>query len=161
MSSVVHPLLAVEKLLKKGWEFRDGKATGTFLTEGTNRIAVSYNNNSLTTKAFVRAVNWEVEAKPIPIHLCENLKELVEEQRVGWTNWRDPYQVHFSLGTSEHVDTYLLFPPGRFAYRAVLIEDDGQWYLLHHRVMFEELEEPFGTIFDGSKESPNIDSSFP
>ena len=148
MSSVVHPLLAVEKLLKKGWEFRDGKATGTFLTEGTN----SYNNNSLTTKAFVRAVNWEVEAKPIPIHLCENLKELVEEQRVGWTNWRDPYQVHFSLGTSEHVDTYLLFPPGRFAYRAVLIEDDGQWYLLHHSVMFEELEEPFGTMVARSTE---------
>ena len=113
---------------------------------------MNYNNNSLTTKAFVRAVNWEVEAKPIPIYLCENLRELVEEQRVGWTNWRDPYQVHLSLGTSEHVDTYLLFPPGKFAYRAVLIEDDGQWYLLHHSVMFEELEEPFGTIFDGSKE---------
>ena len=98
ISSVVHPLLAVEKLLKKGWEFRDGAATGTFLTEGTTRIAVNYNNNSLTTKAFVRAVYWEVEAKPIPIYLCENLKELVEEQHVGWTTWRDPYQVHFSLG---------------------------------------------------------------
>ena len=24
ISSVVHPLLAVRKLLKKGWEFRDG-----------------------------------------------------------------------------------------------------------------------------------------
>ena len=46
-----------------------------------NFLAVNYNNNSLTTKAFVRAVNWEVEAKPIR----ENLKELVEEHRVGWT----------------------------------------------------------------------------
>ena len=35
ISSVVHPLLAVGKLLKKGWEFRDGTATGTILTEGT------------------------------------------------------------------------------------------------------------------------------
>ena len=99
ISSVVHPLLAVGKLLKKGWEIRDGTATGTFLTEGTTRIAMNYNNNSLTAKAFVRAVNWEVEAKPIPIYLCENLKELVEEQPAGWTNWRDPYQLHFSLGT--------------------------------------------------------------
>ncbi|CAE7766812.1 ANK1 [Symbiodinium sp. CCMP2592] len=57
ISSVVHPLLAVGKLLKKGWEFRDGTATGTFLTEGTTKIAVNYNNNSLTTRAFVRAVN--------------------------------------------------------------------------------------------------------
>ena len=31
ISSVVHPLLAVGKLLKKGWEFRNGTATGTFL----------------------------------------------------------------------------------------------------------------------------------
>ena len=80
ISSVVHPLLAVRKLLKKGWEFRDGTAIGTFLTEGTTRLAMNYNNNSLTTKAFVRAVNWELEAKPIPIYLSENLKELVEEQ---------------------------------------------------------------------------------
>lgn len=152
ISSVVHPLLAVGKLLKKGWEFRDGTAKGTILTEGTTKIAVNYNNNSLTAKAFVRAVSWEVEAKPIPIYLSENLKELVDEQRVGWTNWRDPFQVHLSLGTTEHVDAYLLFPPGKFSYRAVLIEDDGHWYLLHHSVMFEELEDPFGTIFDGSKE---------
>ena len=80
ISSVVHPLLAVRKLLKKGWEFRDGTAIGSFLTEGTTRLAINYNNNSLTTKAFVRAVNWELEAKPIPIYLSENLKELVEEQ---------------------------------------------------------------------------------
>ena len=152
ISSVMHPLLAVGKLLKKGWEFRDGTATGTFLTEGTTKIAVSYNNNSLTTKAFVRAVNYEAEGKPIPIILCENLRELIEEQRIGWTNWRDPYQVHYSLGMSQHVDTYLLFPPGKLAYRAVLIKDEDQWYMLHHSVMFEELEEPFGTIFDGSKE---------
>ena len=33
ISSVVHPLLAVGKLLKKGWEFRNGTATGTFLVE--------------------------------------------------------------------------------------------------------------------------------
>ena len=152
ISSVVHPLLAVGKLLKEGWEFRDGSATGTFLTEGATKIAVNYNNNSLTTRAFVRAVNYEVEGKPIPIHLCENLRELIEEQRIGWTAWRDPYHVHYSLGMSQHVDTYLMFPPGKLAYRAVLIKDDEQWYLLHHSVMFHELEEPFGTIFDGSKE---------
>ena len=152
ISSVVHPLLAVGKLLKKGWEFRDGSATGTFLTEGATKIAVNYNNNSLTTRAFVRAVNYEVEGKPIPIHLCENLREPIEEQRIGWTAWRDPYHVHYSLGTSQRVDTYLMFPPGKLAYRAVLIKDNEQWYLLHHSVMFDELEEPFGTIFDGSKE---------
>ena len=152
ISSVVHPLLAVGKLLKKGWEFRDGSATGTFLTEGATKIAVNYNNNSLTARAFVRAVNYEVEGKPIPIHLCENLRELIEEQRIGWTAWRDPYHVHYSLGMSQHVDTYLMFPPRKLAYRAVLINDDEQWYLLHHSVMFDELEEPFGTIFDGSKE---------
>ena len=66
--------------------------------------------------------------------------------------WRDPYQVHLSLGTSEHVDTHLMCPPGKYLYRAVLIEDDDQWYLLHHSVMFEELGEPFGAIFDGSKQ---------
>ena len=53
---------------------------------------------------------------------------------------------------SQHVDTYLLFPPGKLAYKAVLIKDDEQWYMCHHSVMFDELEEPFGTIFDGSKE---------
>ena len=42
----------------------------------------------------------------------------------------------------------------------MLVEDDGQWYLLHHSVMFEELEEPFGTIFDGSKEYRTLTLGF-
>ena len=96
ISSVVHPLLAVGKLLKKGWQFRNGTSTGTFLVEGTTRIPVSYNNNSLTAKAFVRAVNKESVKKPIPVYLCNNLNDIVAEGRVGWTSWRDPFQVHYS-----------------------------------------------------------------
>lgn len=68
ISSVVHPLLAVGKLLKQGWEFRNGTTTGTFLVEGTTHIPVSYNNNSLTAKAFVRTVNMQSSQKPIPLH---------------------------------------------------------------------------------------------
>ena len=123
ISSVVHPLLAVGKLLKKGWEFRNGTATGTFLVEGTTHIPVSYNNNSLTAKAFVRTVNKESTNRPIPMYLCNNLNDIVAEGRVGWTSWRDPFQVHYSLGTSEHVDVNLMYPPGKYIYRAVLIKD--------------------------------------
>ena len=72
ISSVVRPLLAVGKLLKQGWEFRNGATTGTFLVEGTTHIPVSYNNNnSLTAKAFVRAVNTQSSQKPIPLYLVQ------------------------------------------------------------------------------------------
>ena len=152
ISSVVHPLLAVGKLLKKGWEFRNGTATGTFLVEGTTHIPVSYNNNSLTAKAFVRTVNKESTNRPIPMYLCNNLNDIVAEGRVGWTSWRDPFQVHYSLGTSEHVDVNLMYPPGKYIYRAVLIKDHHVWYLLHHSVMFEELEEPQGPILEGNRD---------
>ena len=57
ISSVVHPLLAVGKLPKKGWGFRNGTANRTFLVEGTTHIPVNYNNNSRTAKAFVYQEN--------------------------------------------------------------------------------------------------------
>ena len=155
ISSVVHPLLAVGKLLKKGWEFRNGAATGTFLVEGTTHIPVSYNNNSLTAKAFVRTVNKESTNRPIPMYLCNNLNDIVAEGRVGWTSWRDPFQVHYShysLGTSEHVNVNLMYPPGKYIYRAVLIKDHHVWYLLHHSVMFEDLEEPQGPVLEGNRD---------
>ena len=72
------------------------------------------------------------------MYLCNNLNDIVAEGRVGWTSWRDPFQVHYSLGTSEHVDVNLMYPPGKYIYRAVLIKDHHVWYLLHHSVMFEE-----------------------
>ena len=60
---------------------------------------------------------------------------------------RDPYQVHYSLGTSQHVDFDLKFQPGKYPYRAVLINDDKEWHLLYH----SDLENPTGAIFDGTR----------
>ena len=48
--------------------------------------------------------------------------------------------------------TNVMFPPGKFTYRAVLIKDNNEWYLLRHSVMFEDLEEPFGAIHDSGRE---------
>ena len=143
ISPAVHPLPAVGKLLKKGWEFRNGTATGTFLVEGTTHIPVSYNNNSLTAKAFVRAVNIQSSRKAIPLYLCNNLSEIVAE---------DPFQVHYGVGTSQHVDVNLMYPSGKYVYRAVLIKGHHVWHLLRHSVMSEELEEPLGPILEGYRD---------
>ena len=86
------------------------------------------------------------------LHLCNNLNDIVAENRAGWTSWRDPFQVHYSLGTFEHVDVNLLYPPGKYINRAVLIKDNHVWYLLHHSVMFEELEELLGPILEGNRD---------
>ena len=152
ISSVVHPLLAVGKLLKKGWEFRNDSEIGTFLVEGNTSIAVAYNNNSLTAKAFVRTVSTsQTTGVPTPIYLCETLRNLVAEGRIGWTSVTEPYVVHYSPKSSEHVDPAMMYPQGKHPFRAVLVRDTEGWQLLHYNERYEELEEPFGHIYDESQ----------
>ena len=42
-----------------------------------------------------------------------------------------------SMGSSEHVDVHLMYPPGKYIYRAGLIKDYHVWYLLQHSVMLK------------------------
>ena len=62
LSDVKHPLLAVGKMLKSGWELRGGHSGQLALCRGNNSIPVTFNQNSMTVPANISVVDRPMEA---------------------------------------------------------------------------------------------------
>ena len=157
LSDVKHPLLAVGKMLKSGWELRGGHSGQLALCRGNNSIPVTFNQNSMTVPANICVVDRPMEA-------CGALPDEIASYclQAGWHLLSDGKPLLVALGATQIPDTSGAFSNVWWPCRITCIREDGKtWKQVENEADYMALDEPFPVVSDKPKDIIVLLSSSP
>ncbi|CAE7202129.1 unnamed protein product, partial [Symbiodinium necroappetens] len=144
------PLLAVGKLLRKGWQLKTGASPGDLLLEEPfgRRTPVGYRNHSLVVRGHVRALTEIPRSLParVPaIELPEDVLSKVGQE--GMHSLANGWKMHFSSAATTLLDGRDWYDADYWCCRTTFLQTDrNRWLQVENSSDYSYEDNPYGMV---------------
>ena len=144
------PLLAVGKLLRKGWQLKAGASPGDLLLEEPfgRRTPVGYHNHSLVVRGQVRALTEIPRSLPARVPAIDLPKEVLSKVGdPGMHSLGCGWKLHYSPGATTLLDGREWFDADYWSCRTTFLQTDGgKWLQVENSSDYSYEDSPYGMV---------------
>lgn len=144
------PLLAVGKLLRKGWQITSGGGPGQLHLEEPfgRKTQIGYRNHSLMVRGHIRALTEIPRTLPprVPaVELPENMQELIGTE--GMHTLDNGWRMHYSPAATQLLDGREWFDGDYWCCRTTFLQtSNGRWLQVENSADYTYEANPYGTV---------------